>query len=327
MTNPTEDRLLATAAYQRRAAVGLCRGTLRFLGRSPPPAARRASQRQSTATTSTGCSKPLRLSVRGSESRKAPPTPSSVSAAHEDLAGRRRCADTGRDVDALAAVVGRTRRRCGTHRPRAAPIRTSGATISAASARWIPTAASIAAFGFSNEAKKPSPVCLTTSPPASAIRSRMSSLCRASRRFHLSSPSVSSSLVESTMSVNRNVRRASTRPSSSLTRFSSGRAPSRSKVASAPSSSTAEACSSPLRAYADAQEHPRSRGLVRRAYLLPVVARALERPDGARPSPSPRDESGHARGGASRRTRLLAGFRSCTSRRSLGLVRGRPGAS
>jgi N-acetylmuramoyl-L-alanine amidase len=35
MTNPTEDRLLATDAYQRRAAVGLCRGALRFLGRSP----------------------------------------------------------------------------------------------------------------------------------------------------------------------------------------------------------------------------------------------------------------------------------------------------
>ena len=33
MTNRTEDRLLATAAYQRRAAVGLCRGTLAFLGR------------------------------------------------------------------------------------------------------------------------------------------------------------------------------------------------------------------------------------------------------------------------------------------------------
>ena len=33
MTNPTEDRLLATTAYQRRAAVGLCRGTLRYLGR------------------------------------------------------------------------------------------------------------------------------------------------------------------------------------------------------------------------------------------------------------------------------------------------------
>jgi N-acetylmuramoyl-L-alanine amidase len=33
MTNSTEDRLLATEAYQRRAAVGLCRGTLRFLGR------------------------------------------------------------------------------------------------------------------------------------------------------------------------------------------------------------------------------------------------------------------------------------------------------
>ncbi len=34
MSNPTEDRLLATAAYQRRAAVGLCRGTLRHLRRS-----------------------------------------------------------------------------------------------------------------------------------------------------------------------------------------------------------------------------------------------------------------------------------------------------
>ena len=34
MTNPTEDRLLATAAYQQRAAAGLCRGTLRFLGHS-----------------------------------------------------------------------------------------------------------------------------------------------------------------------------------------------------------------------------------------------------------------------------------------------------
>jgi N-acetylmuramoyl-L-alanine amidase len=33
MTNRTDDRLLATAAFQRRAAVGLCRGTLRFLGR------------------------------------------------------------------------------------------------------------------------------------------------------------------------------------------------------------------------------------------------------------------------------------------------------
>jgi N-acetylmuramoyl-L-alanine amidase len=33
MTNPSEDRLLATPDYQRRAAIGLCRGTLRFLGR------------------------------------------------------------------------------------------------------------------------------------------------------------------------------------------------------------------------------------------------------------------------------------------------------
>jgi len=34
MTNPTEDRLLSTSAYQQRAAVGLCRGTLAFLGRA-----------------------------------------------------------------------------------------------------------------------------------------------------------------------------------------------------------------------------------------------------------------------------------------------------
>ena len=35
MTNPAEDRLLATSAYRQRAAIGLCRGTLRYLGRSP----------------------------------------------------------------------------------------------------------------------------------------------------------------------------------------------------------------------------------------------------------------------------------------------------
>jgi len=33
MTNPAEDRLLATGAGRQRAAVGLCRGTLSFLGR------------------------------------------------------------------------------------------------------------------------------------------------------------------------------------------------------------------------------------------------------------------------------------------------------
>jgi len=37
MTNQTDDRLLAAAAYQRRAAVGLCRGALRFLGRPTAP--------------------------------------------------------------------------------------------------------------------------------------------------------------------------------------------------------------------------------------------------------------------------------------------------
>jgi N-acetylmuramoyl-L-alanine amidase len=35
MTNPEEDRLLATGPVQQRAAVGLCCGVLRFLGRRP----------------------------------------------------------------------------------------------------------------------------------------------------------------------------------------------------------------------------------------------------------------------------------------------------
>lgn len=35
MTNRTDDRLLATAEYQQRAALGLCRGALRYLGRAP----------------------------------------------------------------------------------------------------------------------------------------------------------------------------------------------------------------------------------------------------------------------------------------------------
>jgi N-acetylmuramoyl-L-alanine amidase len=35
MTNPAEDRLLNTPAYQRRAALVLCEGTLRFLGLPP----------------------------------------------------------------------------------------------------------------------------------------------------------------------------------------------------------------------------------------------------------------------------------------------------
>jgi N-acetylmuramoyl-L-alanine amidase len=35
LTNPAEDRLLTSAAYQGRAAAGLCRGVLRWLGRQP----------------------------------------------------------------------------------------------------------------------------------------------------------------------------------------------------------------------------------------------------------------------------------------------------
>jgi N-acetylmuramoyl-L-alanine amidase len=35
LTNPDEDRLLTSAAYQAKAASGLCRGVLRVLGRQP----------------------------------------------------------------------------------------------------------------------------------------------------------------------------------------------------------------------------------------------------------------------------------------------------
>lgn len=35
MTNAAEDRALATGSYRERAALGLCRGVLRYLGRSP----------------------------------------------------------------------------------------------------------------------------------------------------------------------------------------------------------------------------------------------------------------------------------------------------
>jgi N-acetylmuramoyl-L-alanine amidase len=35
LTNPAEDRLLTSPAYQQRAALGLCRGVLRTLGRQP----------------------------------------------------------------------------------------------------------------------------------------------------------------------------------------------------------------------------------------------------------------------------------------------------
>ena len=35
LTNPIEDRLLARMSYRRRAALGLCRGVLRFVGLPP----------------------------------------------------------------------------------------------------------------------------------------------------------------------------------------------------------------------------------------------------------------------------------------------------
>ena len=78
MTNPTEDRLLATrglSAARRGGSLSRNAALPRALGRvllDP-------SYRQSTETTSIGSSKPRSDSGRGSESLKAVPTPSSVS--------------------------------------------------------------------------------------------------------------------------------------------------------------------------------------------------------------------------------------------------------
>ena len=164
--------------------------------------------------------------------------------------------------------------------PVCTPILTSGATISASSARWIATAASIAAFGLSNDAKKPSPVCLITSPPLSTIRSRTSSSWRASSFFHFSSPSVSSSS-RRVDDVGEEERSARLELAEELVARAPRRAsrPSRSNVASAASSSAVAACSSPWRAERDPEQHPRLRRLVRRADLLPLVARALQATD------------------------------------------------
>lgn len=47
MTNPREDRVLARSTYRQRAAVGLCRGVMRFLGRAPDACAQRATSARS----------------------------------------------------------------------------------------------------------------------------------------------------------------------------------------------------------------------------------------------------------------------------------------
>ena len=63
MTNPAEDRLLATAAYRQRAAVGLCRGTLRFLGRSPSACAQGRALAVSLRTTARRSARSRRRSI------------------------------------------------------------------------------------------------------------------------------------------------------------------------------------------------------------------------------------------------------------------------
>ena len=80
MTNPAEDRLLAGAAYRERAALGLCRGTLRFLRRAPSAcrATRRASARAGPAAgaaRSAGRSRTARARA-GRRARAGPRRPS-----------------------------------------------------------------------------------------------------------------------------------------------------------------------------------------------------------------------------------------------------------
>ena len=162
-------------------------------------------------------------------------------------------------------------------------MRTSGATISSASVRWIPIAASTAAFGLSKEAKKPSPVFLMTSPPLSTIRSRTSASWRSSSRRHFSSPSVSSSLVESTMSVKRNVRRVPY-PAELLVRpclvdLRAETLEGRERALELARRGLLVA-SPPERG---AEQHARQRRLVRGADLLPFVAGAAQALDRAVP--------------------------------------------
>ena len=191
-------------------------------------------------------------------------------------------------------------------------MRTSGANTSSSSARWIPTAASIAAFGFPKDAKKPSPVCLITSPPLSVMPFATSSSCRARSFFHLSSPNVSSSLVESTMSVKRNVRRAS--PAEKLVHALLVEL--RAELLELPARPGTRPWRRPRPAGVerDSQQHPRLRGLIGRAHVLPLVSRLSERPAAA--SDRPRTgRSDLAPGARWHRRPAPAGCRSCTRRR------------
>ena len=145
-------------------------------------------------------------------------------------------------------------------------------------------------------------------------RSRTSSSWRASSRFHLSSPSVSSSLVESTMSVNRKVRRASTRRGAPCPRRPRARAEPL-EGRERPSSSTVRrmlVAPSPVRV---AEEQPRSAV----SYGAPTRCHRRARAQLAAIAPSQSFSASWicpARSGRSRRTPPRVGRRSCTRRRS-----------
>ena len=213
-------------------------------------------QRQSIVTTSTGSEIPFSVTVCGSE----------CEAVHEpgrreagvDLAGPAERSDSGRFVDALAAVARRRAAGFGgvhahSHLGREAvraPVRRQAALDrGGAFDRRL-------RVGECDE----EPVSgVVDSPPCSSKSCLSVRSCQPTSPVHASSPIASTSGVESQMSVYRNVRPArsppaidASRPRASAVRRTSRMAPSRSKVAWAARSSSSAASASPSSRYASA---------------------------------------------------------------------------
>ena len=194
-------------------------------------------------------------------------------------------------------------------------MRMSGATISSASARWIPTAASIAAFGILErreeavarllddlaagvgDALAHELVVAREQPLPLVVPERLQELRgvddvgeeEGATRFDAAEQLLDACLLDGgAESLERGQRRLE------LDR-------TRMRV-SAPH-------------VGDAEKRSRACGLVRCPDPLPVLACLLQRRDRRPASRAPRPRSGHARSARSRRTRQRVDHRSCTRRR------------
>ena len=163
-------------------------------------------------------------------------------------------------------------------------MRTSGARGScSSSARWTAAAASTAAAGVWNAAKYPSPVCLMTSPPAPSISSRSVRSCHVEELAPLL-------LAEDLDELRRvdDVGEHERAPGRGLAE-ELGRAlrvqhrPEALERRPGDGELLARAVLVALAAVGEAEEHPRLRGLVRRADLVPGVAGGAKRGRGAVP--------------------------------------------